>query len=255
MKRPSGLAALAALAALAVALVAAFIVAPRTLAGGGFADERSISEAFSAAFVEYWGSGGRAFSPDLERVVDYWLRYHVAKAAIAAILLAVLVMLGVLAWQSFLRTGRLRAASAGTLLSVLALFSLMIVMANVQGAIAPFASLLPMLPEQSRQQLAGSLTSGGRASPALEVIIGDFARYHVALAVVAAIVAIGFVGLSGLAWKRFAGSSDRRARRLLGVAGVFTVLVALGVAVVAVANWTTAADPEPALLAFFHGGW
>ena len=37
-----------------------------------------------AAFVEYWSSGVQAFSPSLESAVDYWLRYHVAKAVIAA---------------------------------------------------------------------------------------------------------------------------------------------------------------------------
>jgi hypothetical protein len=270
--------ALARLVALAVALVAALVVAPGTLAagrsGGGFGDERSLSEALREPFVEYWSSGDRNFSPGLERVVDYWFRYHVAKAVIAAILLIVLVTLGVLLWKAFLRAGGLGAgkgtalASAGVLVTMLALLSLVTVMANVQGAVAPFASLLPMLAlgatdgeladtlDQVRQRLADSPRAGGQTPPALDVMISDFSRYHVALAVVAAIVAVVLIGMSVVLWKRFArtGSSDRRTRRVLGSFGVLSALLSLIVIVIGVANTTTAADPAPALLAFFDGG-
>ncbi|WP_214105059.1 hypothetical protein [Acrocarpospora catenulata] len=206
------------LVALAVALAAAFVVAPRTLAAsrldGGFADERDIIEALRAAFVEYWNSGDRDFSHGLERVVDYWFRYHAAKAVIAAILLIVLVALGVLLWKAFLRAGglgtgrRAALASARVLVTMLALFSLVMVMANVQGTVAPFASLLPMLVigatdgeladtlDQIRQRLADSLSAGDRTPPALEVMISDFSRYHVAMAVVAATVAVVLIGTS-----------------------------------------------------------
>src|SRR6185295_15066159 len=100
----------------------------------------------------------------LERVVDYWFRYHVAKAVIATILLIVLVALGVLLWKAFLRAGGLGAgrrvalASAGVLVTMLAVFSLAMVMANIQGAVAPFASLLPMLTDGPTDgELAGTL--------------------------------------------------------------------------------------------------
>ncbi|MFD0362788.1 hypothetical protein ACFQZZ_15195 [Nocardia sp. GCM10030253] len=270
--------AVAMLAALAVALVAAFVVAPRTLAASssssGSVDERNLREALRAAFVEYWSSGDRDFSPGLARVVDYWFRYHVAKAVIAAILLIVLVALGVLLWKAFLGAGglgvRRRAALASAVLvTMLALFSLVMVMANVQGAVAPFASLFPMLTvgatdgeladtlDQVRQRLADSLSAGGQTPPALEVMISDFSRYHVAMAVVAAIVAVVLIGMSVVLWKRFARteSSDRRTRRVLGSFGVLAALLSLAVIVVVVANTTTAADPAPALLAFFDGGW
>ncbi|MER7335253.1 MULTISPECIES: hypothetical protein [unclassified Micromonospora] len=267
------------LVALAVALVAAFVVAPPTLAasrsGGGFVYKRDLTEALREAFVSYWNSGDRAFSPALAGVVDYWFRYHVAKAVIAAILLIVLVALGVLVWKAFLRAGGLGAggraalASAGVLVTMLALFSLAAVMANVQGAAAPFASLLPMLAvdktdgeladtlDQVRQRLAGSRGAGDHTPPALDVMVSDFSRYHVAMAVVSAIVAVVLIGVSVVSWRRFArtGSSDRRTRRLLGAFGVLSALSSLVVIVVVVANTTTAADPAPALLAFFEGGW
>ncbi|MEU0836723.1 hypothetical protein [Streptomyces sp. NPDC005969] len=251
--------AVAVLAALAVALVAAFVVAPSTLAasgsGGGLADNRTLEEAFREAFVGYWRSGGQA--------------------VIAATLLIVLVALGVLLWKAFLRAGGLGAgrravlASAGVLVTMLALLSLITVMANVQGAAAPFASLLPMLRvsatdglladtlDQVRQRLTDSLSRGDQSPPALEVMTSNFSRYHVALAVVGAIVAVVLIAMSVVLWKRFArtGSSDRRTRRVLGSFGALSALLSLVVMVVVVANTTTAADPAPALLAFFDGGW
>lgn len=271
--------AVATLVALAVALGAAFVVAPRTLAssraGGGFADERDLAEAFRAAFVEYWRSGDREFSPGLERVVDYWFRYHLVKAVIAAVLLSVLVALGVLLWRAFLRAGGLRMGrratlgSAGVGVGMLALLAVAAVMANVQGMVAPFASLLPMLAigdsdgdlaptlDQVRQQLADSRAAGGAPPAALDVMIGDFSRFHLALAVVATFVAVVLVGLSAMSWRRRARTrqSDRRTRRVLTWSGALSASLALVVIVLVVANTTTAADPAPALLAFFDGGW
>ncbi|MGW7457507.1 hypothetical protein [Streptomyces sp. NPDC054797] len=272
--------ALAVLAAVAAALLAAFLLAPRTLAaaggsGDGIVDRRSLVEAFREAFAAYGMSGERDFSPGVERVVDYWFRYHVAKAVIAAVLLVVLVALGVLLWKAFLTAGPLRTgartalASAGALVTALALFSLAVVMANVQGAVAPFSSLLPLLEVgaaegalgdtlgQLRRQLADSLHGGDLTSPALEVMVSDFARYHAAMAVIAGGVAVTLVGASVVLWRRRAraASSDRRTRRLLGALGVVSALSSLAVLVVAVANTTTAVDPAPALAAFFDGGW
>ena len=85
------------------------------------------------------------------------------KAVTAALLLIVLIALGVLLWKAFLRADgvgvgkRTAHASAGALVTMLALFSLAIAMANIQGAAAPFASLLPML--------AGTSFSVGRGRP------------------------------------------------------------------------------------------
>lgn len=260
---------LALLAALAAALAAAFVVAPRALTSG-FADIGDLVTALRAAFVGYWKSGDSGFPPDLEKVVDYWSRYHLAKAVIAAVLLAALVALGLLLWKAFLRAGRgAGLASAGVLVTMLALCSLVLVMANVQGAVAPFASLLPMLVagtpsgrlaatlDDVRQRLAESMNGSGQAPPALEVMISDFALYHEAFAVIGAIVAVVLVGLSVVAWRRFSRteSSERRTRRVLGSFGTLSALVSVAVILVAAANTTTAADAAPGLMAFFEGGW
>ncbi|KOG11809.1 MULTISPECIES: hypothetical protein [Streptomyces] len=274
----------AALCFLAVALVAAFVLLPRTLAatgsGGGAVDRRGLARAFREAFVAYWSSGARDHSPGMAGVVDYWFRYHVTKAVIAALLLATLAVLAVLLWKAFpaasrqaggLGAGRRVAlGSAGVLVTGLAVFSAAMVMANVQGAVAPFASLFPMLPTgasaegpladalvEVRRGLADPAPPGGRTPPALGVMIDDFARYHVAMAVAAGIVAVVLLGMSAVAWRRLRGTTaaDRPARRVRASFAVLWASSSLIATVVAVANTSTAADPAPALLAFFEGSW
>jgi len=275
--RASGGVFLAVLGVLAVGLGAAFVLAPGALAsaaGGGYADQGAVVAALSAAFVGYWSSGDRSYPPALERLVDYWIRYHVAKAVIAALLLTVLVVLAARLWGTLLRAGRLAPgrvvalASSGALVTVLAVFSVVLVMANVQDVVAPLASLISLLPPgapgtqlartvgQVRQRLAGYPGAGSRTPPALGAMVGNFALYHATLAVLAAIVAVIVIGLSVLSWRRRAraGSSERRVRRALEWAGVLSALLALAVIVVAVANLETAMNPAPALLAFFTGG-
>lgn len=271
--------AVAGLVVLALALVAAFVVAPGALAasssGGGFVERRSLIEAVRGAFVEYWASGDIGFPPALVGVVDYWFRYHVAKGLIAAVLLVVLSALGIHLCRGFLSAAgiglgrRVALALACAFVSMLALFSLLIVVANIQGAVAPFASLLPMLVvgpmdgelattlDQVKQRLGDFPGAGHQNPPALEVMVREFSQFHVAMAVLAAVVAVVFVGMSVLLWKRFARtrSSDGRTRGLLGSFGVLSGLFLLVMIVLAVANATTAADPAPALLAFFEGGW
>ncbi|MCP9985460.1 hypothetical protein LUX01_00840 [Streptomyces sudanensis] len=267
------------LAALAAVLVPAFVLVPGPLAastsGSGFDDRRHLVDSLCAAFVEHWGSGARTLSPDLARVVDYWVHYHVVKAVIAAALLAVLAVLGVLLWKAFLRPGGLGAgrgaalAAAGVVVTALGLVSSAVAVANVQGAVAPLSSLLPLLPahpprgeladtlDQVRQHLADRPGAGGRTPPAVETMVGDFSRYHLVTAVAAPVVAAVLVGLSAVSWRRFARTegSDRRTRRVFGSFGVLWALSSAAFAVVAVANASVAADPAPALLAFFEGGW
>lgn len=262
-----------ALAALAAALVAAFIVAPGALAtrgpATGFSDEQQLTDAFRSAFVDYWRSEGPALTPELEQIVECWQRYHATKAVTAALLLVVLVALGGLLWKAFLQAGevprRIGLAVAGSLASMLALVSLVAVIANVQGVLAPYASLMPLLVDgtpadaelasvldQARQQL----TSGTRLSPALEVMVDENGWYHVVMAVLAPIVAVAFIGLSVLAWRRFARTrTDRRTRRLLGVSGVVAALVALPFLLLMAANVSVAIDPAPSLLALFNGSF
>jgi hypothetical protein len=268
--------ALATLTVLAVALSAAFVLAPITLAAStssvGFANQRALMDNVSDAFVRYWSAGHREFQPSLARIVEYWTHYHMAKAAIAGFLLIVFAALGVLLWRAFLRSGglgvrrRIALTSSGALAVVLAVISLVIVVANIQGAAAPFSSLLSMVPVNAPDaQLADTLDHvrqrladhpSGQTSPAIAAMISDFARYHAAIVVATAIVTVFLVGMSVAAWRWYAAtdSSDRRTRRVSGSLGVLSAVLSLAVIVVAVANLTTATNPAPALLAFFNGG-
>ncbi|WP_327003064.1 hypothetical protein OHA72_49620 [Dactylosporangium sp. NBC_01737] len=246
----------AALAALAAGLLAAFFAAPPALLGNP-------SASFRGAFVEYWRTGERNLTPRLRTIVDDWFRYHLLKAATAALLLVVLVALGAVLWKAFQRgAGRRGAvASAGVAVTVLALFSLAMVMANLQGMGAPFASLLPTLVDGAAPDAALSGTLGevrqrlaaSPAPPAVDVMVDDFAHYHAVMAVIATVAAAALLALSVVAWRRFARvGTDRRAA---GAFGALMALSSLAVAVIAVANTTVAADPAPALAAFFDGGW
>ena len=325
----SGRRTAAALVAGAAALVVAFVAAPGPLAAGTVAGapagERQLTEAFRAAFAGYWRSGAQRFPPDLRTIVDYWLRYHVVKATVAALLLAVLVALAsriarALRQPDDRRPGdqrpdgrrpdgrrpdgqrpggtrpdgqragaRAALASAGVTVSMLAVLALATVMANVQGALAPFASLLPLLPTggpggaagaagadgaaggagaggavgaggdamaTTMAQVRGEL-AGGPARDAVPVMVGDFSRYHLVMVVIAALVAAAALGIGAVQWRRFAATpaADRRSRRVLGAFGALSAVVAVAAIVLAWANATTVADPAPALLALFQGGW
>ena len=255
------------LAALVAVLIAAFVLAPATVAANrstaDLTDQGRLIRAFRRAFVGYWASGDRAFDPATQRVVDYWFRYHVAKAALAAALVVALVALGVLIWRAFLPARGVRAgalAAGGVAVTGLAVLSLAAVLANIHGLAAPFGSLLPMLFGGSDAALTGTLTqvrqqlAAGHHPPALDVITGDYVRFHAVMAVEGSIVVIALIALTVLLWWRFRRSTGR-ARAVLAAYGVFTPLLSLALAVVVLANATTAAHPQPGLEGFFAGGW
>lgn len=264
------------LAALAVALVPAFVYAPRPVAaavsGHDYGGQGELTDSFSATFVGYWNSGDRRYTPDLAAVVDYWSAYHVVKAVAAALLLGVLVALAVLLRRAFPRTGgrgrETAVASAWVVVTALALFSVVVLMANIQGAIAPFSSLLSLLARPPhgaladavtdiRQRLAGYPDTGAGTPATLAAMVDDFARYHLVIAVAATTVVLVLVSLSVRAWRRAVrtAASDRRPRRLFRSFGLGWAVVAVPFVVIAVANVTVTAAPAPALLAFFEGGW
>ena len=262
------------LVGLALALAVAFVIAPSSLAGGTYGrsgfDNGPLVDVTRTSLVAFWKAGAGDFSPSLQSTVDYWVRYHVAKALIAAALSVVLIVLGARAWRALARAeGRGRTAaltSAGAGVTMLALFAMSVVMANVQGAIAPFSSLLSLLgPEQRggelavtidqiRQMLAQSAgVPGGQRSLALDTIVGDFSRYHAALAVMAAVGTAALAVVAATSWR--AGSSPTRSsapsRGLLRASGVSSGALALLMLLVTVANVSNATAPEQGLLLFF----
>ncbi|MEV0332689.1 hypothetical protein [Nocardia sp. NPDC050717] len=264
----------ALLGALAVVLGGAFVLAPRWLAGsvpgGGIGDEGDVRNALRAGFVEYWGSGDRALTPALSATVDYWSRYHLAKAVLAGLLVIVLVALAVRLWRAFLVAERpVRLGVVSALVTLPALFAVVATMANIQGVVAPFASTLPMLTEPpvdpelagALDQVVGNLEAAIQTDaamlPAVAVLLDGFVRYHQAMIVIACLTAVAFAAAGVLLWRQRGrtGTEDRRARRTFAALAAVTVAAAAASAVVALANISTVADPAPALLALFAGSW
>ncbi|MCY1145463.1 hypothetical protein OWR29_46310 [Actinoplanes sp. Pm04-4] len=236
----------------AVGLVAAFVFAPPLLAalwtGNQFDGERGLAEASRTALAGFLSSGGRQIPPELQRILDYWFAFHVVKGAAAA---ALVVVFGFALYKT-----RNKLAAVG--LGALGLFSLAALMANIQGAVAPLSSLLSLAatgaPGQPDWEPARQQLTDGRTTPTVDLLVGDFALFHAAMVVIAGVLAVA-AGAAGVAlWRRFARSS-REARLWQAVSASFAVVLTLVFGTLTVANATTVADPAPALLAFFNGGW
>jgi hypothetical protein len=222
----------AGLLTMAVLLAAAFFLAPPLLVPGRLDD-------LPRAFVAYWSSGGGpGFPPDLQHLVDHQFRYHLVRVAIALPLLAVLVALAVRLRRFRLPIGALALVTAALLIE------------NVQGFVSPFGTLLPTLashaadpePAAALAQARDQLTNGP-ASPALNVMLDEYVRWHVVKAVLSGLLAAVLIALSVVVWRR---------RRL---SSLLTAVPALGALVVVVANVTTVANPTPGLLLLLQGSW
>ncbi|MFJ1651039.1 tat (twin-arginine translocation) pathway signal sequence [Streptomyces sp. NPDC088337] len=257
------------LTALAGAVLVAFFLAPNALARSSV-NTANVGDTFRRGFVAYWGSGSEDFPTQLSTTVAFWFRFHLVKAGVSALLLAVAVVLGVVLSRHLRqstggRTSRFPLALYRALVGVLGLFALVALLANLQGAAAPFASLMPMLTSggadgeltatlgQVQQQIA--VYPEGRHSPALAVMISDFALYHAVLAAMAVIVALAMTGASVVCWRRLRTSSDTRSRRAMKFGGTGSAILAAVVLVIAYANTTTATHSPQALADFFAGGW
>ncbi|WP_418060283.1 hypothetical protein [Pimelobacter simplex] len=221
------------LTVLGAVLVAAVAFAPSllaTLVVGDFSSVGALRDGLPGAFAEHWRLGDGTLGHALSRSADYWATFHVVKAVAAALLLAVVV--------SALRRGRRRPPVATAGLVLLAAAAVVLVIANVQGAIAPVSSLLSMLPAD-----AVSAAADARGTTAFDGLVHDFAVYHAVVAVLAGATAVVLVVMGVRSWRR-------RGRPTAVVA--LSAAVLLGV--VALANTTTTMDPEPALVGFLDAG-
>ncbi len=243
-------------AGLAVALGVMFVVLPPVVAGGTYGhavlDNSRLVDATGRSLVEFWTAGAGSPPPALQGAADHWATYHALKAATAALLTVVLITLTRRirrAPRSTRRPLRIARAAAATSVSGCALMALLLVMANIQGAIAPLSSVLSLLsPEQRTGDLAATtaqihrqLSSPGSArTPALNTIVDDFARYHAALAAMAAIAAAGLALAARKSWPRSRP------------AGIATAVVAGLMLLLCVANVSNALAPEHGLLAFYQ---
>jgi len=252
-------------------LVLAIMVAPFSLAslgpGGGYPGVAALGEAMNSGFVAYWRAGTGSLGAGLDNAVEFWSRFHIIKALLAGILLVVLLPLGSQIWSAYAaarqRARRLALGVAGALHGALTLLALLVVVANIQGAIAPLSSALGLMslgnPDPALAAASGQVRRGlaaGEQSPVLDALVRDFTVYHAAMAGIGAVVTVGLLAGTVLLFRRRARvpRSERRLRRvhLVGV-GSLMVLAAL-FALVTAANVSTLAHPVPALLGFFAGG-
>lgn len=234
------------LAGVAVLLAAAFVVAPVGLAGGGhgggFFGSAELSISVADDFVALWSSGGQALPAGMNDLVQYWLRYHVAKAVLAALLLIVLAALATRLWRR--RSAGVAAATA----TAGGFGAALLLMANVQGAVAPLSSVLTLLPSATddpavglaKAQVAQQLQARGTPRPALAHMISDFGTYHAALAVSAVVLACAILVIGVVVGRSSVTSA------------VFAI-VAICVLVLAAANIGSATNPADALLLFYTG--
>lgn len=255
------------LTAVIAVLLAAFFLLPNALTHDGV-HAGNVGGAFRRGMVAYWDSGRQGFPRELDGAVGFWFRFHLVKAGVSALLLAAVVLLGVVLWrwsrQRAGRPGRLRTVPPGVLVALLGPFALVGLVANAQGAAAPFASLLPMLTDagggeaaatvsEIRRQIADHPT--GRPSPALAFMIRDFALYHAVLAAMAAVLALTLAGACAALWRRRRITRDTPSRRALALGAAASAVLAVLALVIALANTTSAAHSPEALAALFEGGW
>ena len=256
-------------AAAALLLMVAFLYGPAQVSGGGQMDGpfrgAPSPDAVSDGFVAYWQAGAASLPNGLQGLVDYWQRYHVAKAVIAALLTVVLSVLALRLWRTYAGPDARRRGvlgCAGVAATLLAGAAALVVMANVQGAIAPLSSVVSLLPsatvdsplERTELEVVQELASA-MPRPALTGLTNDFANYHWVVAVGSGVLACIALALCASAFRSYAvarrsGACVRRSRAVVAMG--FAVL-ATGMVILVVANVGSALDPGRALSLFFSG--
>lgn len=244
-------------------LIAAFILAPPFLAGDGYGTafgNQPLIDAATSGFDEYWRSGHRDPPAALQDVVDYWFRYHLIKAIVAAALLVALVLLG----RSLIRRlrspdeqanpsrRRLWAAGAGVT-GLLGVGSVIALAANIQGVVAPLSSLLSLVPSDHAPPDRDALDDPASLAthPPLDAMVDDFARYHVAMAVMACLLTVAMAVMTVVWWRSLSPNTEglQRRDRFIGLAAAVVMIGCL--LVVTLANVGTAVAPAGALASFF----
>ena len=162
-------------------------------------------------------------------------------AVLAALLLIVLAALATRLWR------RRSAGVAATTATAGAFGAALLLMANVQGAVAPLSSVLTLMPSAAddpdvglvKAQVVQQLQARGTPRPALAHMISDFGTYHAVLAVSAVVLACVTLVLSVVA------------RRTMALTSAVFAIVGICVLVLAAANVGSAANPAEALLLFY----
>jgi len=221
-----------------------------------------LAETLGAAFSQWWSGAAAPLTTDMRAVVSFWGMFHVTKAVVALALLIGLLLTGHQVWRAYAPVNAPAARAAIALVGIagapIAAFVLLIVMANIQGALAPLSSVMGLLPmdgsvpevAQVREQFAA-----GTISPVLETLIGDFRAYHLALVVIAAVAAVIVMTADVVLWTRWSRMprQDVRLRRVTATIAAVMPTFAVLLLFIMVVNLSTVAATAPALAAFFGG--
>ena len=252
-----------------VSTLAAFLVPLGYLALYGFTSESALVAAAETAFVHADLSDSVGNSAKLAQLTATWRGFHLVKAVAAALLV---VNLAYLASTVRLRAddcepgrhrGWLVAINAGVVVWLLG--ALTVLVANVQGAVAPLASVTSLLPPgraagalggvlgrlRDAVAIEGAASAGGVASE----LLADFTLYHAIVAVVAAVTGCALATAAARAtrgrWRRRGPVRVSQPTWLVRAAGYG--IAAAFFLVLAVANTSTWIHPVPALVASLAG--
>lgn len=251
------------------ATVAVFVVPALVASLRGFTGEAALVAAAESAFVHADLGGRVAESNALAELTARWREFHVVKAVIAGLLVLVLAGLASALRQEVEAADRGRRRwsllPAYGAVVVWLLGALTVLLANVQGAVAPLASVASLLPADRRPADLGGVMADLRraveAGPPSRVdgiaseLLADFTLYHAVLAVLAAAAGLALLTLAvravaGRRRPRGLGRSPQRTwvltATLYGAAGGLFLLLSL-------ANTSTWLDPVPALVATLAG--
>ncbi|MGV8873249.1 MAG: hypothetical protein ACOH2Q_12040 [Rhodococcus sp. (in: high G+C Gram-positive bacteria)] len=256
-----------ALAVVSGALVLVFFFGPAAMLKGRYpqySDIAVVGDLLRAFVVEFWQNGSGTLSSEFSELVDYWFVWHATKIAISALLILASGTLAVVLWRRFLIERRTRSVGpvvAASAASMLTCFSVLLIVANIQSTVTPLVALLPMLSDspgdgalmQTLDDLRRGVDESGSPqaqSPALSFLLGQVARYHWTMVVLASILSALFVVASVVAVQRVrAVEPDNRRLRIagatLGIIGVVMSVVMLFLLITAV---IAVASPGEALL-------
>ncbi|MFN8098554.1 MAG: hypothetical protein U0Q21_09760 [Dermatophilaceae bacterium] len=257
-----------ALASISAGLTVAVFAAPvLVVAARGLPTESALAAAAGSAFVRAGASGPGADSRGLDELVSIWRDFHFVKATLAVLLVIALLRLTAVLSQEARSAGTRRArwavlaAYGGTLSWMLAAAT--IVLANLQGAVAPLASVASLIPAAQPSADVGAALGDIRQAVELDPappsgvageLLADFGWYHAIFAIEASLVG----GLLTALALRAGRDGWRRRSQAMGSAtwpwrlGLFGPVGAFFL-VVASANASTWLNPAPALVASLGG--
>lgn len=249
----------------AIALGIATMTLPAVVAewsSSGRVTIAGLTEIVSRGFATWVSSAAAAPTSPLSDAVEFWSVFHVTKAVLAIALLCALVTVGCHVWAGAARAetrgARAGWVAVGTLGAWFPVVALLIVLANIQGAVAPLSSVMSFLPITATSeinQVRAELATGAYG-PVTGTLVADFRTYHAALVACLAVVIVGLGAC--VVWMLVRrGRTVRGARlprRMLGIGGIALVLLTAALGVILLANLSTVGDPARALAGFFGSG-